>query len=58
MAVLTSTDPVVVHAIDDMLRLIELVKTQRHRDPLRALQDMLLDMRAEVTRPTTPDARP
>lgn len=38
-----------VHAIDDMLRLTELVRSQRHRDPMRALEDLLLDMRSQVT---------
>lgn len=41
--------PLVVHAIDDMLRLTELVRHQHHRDPLRALEDVLLDMRSQVT---------
>lgn len=44
---LTSTDPVVTHAIEDMLRLTTLVKDER--DPIAALRDLLLDMRAEVT---------
>lgn len=46
---LTSTEPVVVHAIDDMLRLCELVRRAKCRDPLRTLEDTLLEMRHEVT---------
>lgn len=44
----SSVLPVVVHAIDDMLRLCELVRGQRHRDPMRALEDLLLEMRSQV----------
>lgn len=46
---LTPPEALVLHAIDDMLRLTELVRTQRHRDPLRALEDVLLEMRSQVT---------
>jgi hypothetical protein len=45
---LTSTEPVVVHAIDDLLRILEHVRHEQHRDPLRAAEDMLLEMRHEV----------
>lgn len=45
----TTPDAPLVHAIDDMLRLTELVRQQRHRDPMRALEDLLLDMRSQVT---------
>jgi hypothetical protein len=45
---LTSTEPVVVHAIDDLLRILEMVRHEQHRDPLRAAEDMLLEMRHEV----------
>ena len=45
----TDTAPLVLHAIDDMLRLAELVRAQHPRDPLRALEDVLLDMRSQVT---------
>ena len=40
---------VVIHTIDDMLRLAELIRHQRHRDPIRALEDLLLSMRYEIT---------
>lgn len=46
---LTSTDPVVLHAIDDMLRLCEMVRAEKPRDPMRRLEDVLLDMRHEVS---------
>lgn len=39
-------EPVIVHAIDDMLRLTKLV--EKERDPIKALRDLLLDMRLEV----------
>lgn len=44
----TDVAPVVVHAIDDMLRLTGLIREQKHRDPLRALENLLLEMRAQV----------
>lgn len=44
----TSPEPLVLHAIDDMLRLCEMVRAEKPRDPMRRLQDVLLDMRAEV----------
>lgn len=42
-----TVQPVIVHSIDDMLRLTKLV--EKERDPIRALRDLLLDMRLEVT---------
>lgn len=44
----TPTEALVLHAIDDMLRLAELVRVQRHRDPIRALENLLLDMRQQI----------
>jgi hypothetical protein len=45
---MTVTEPVLLHAIDDMLRLCEMVRAEKPRDPMRRLEDVLLDMRAEV----------
>ena len=45
MSVDPSPAPVIVQAIDDMLRLCEFVRGQRHRDPMRALENLLLEMR-------------
>lgn len=35
----------VTAAIDDMLRVVASVKAEKHRDPLTALTDRLLEMR-------------
>jgi hypothetical protein len=45
---MTVAEPVLLHAIDDMLRLCEMVRAEKPRDPMRRLEDVLLDMRAEV----------
>ena len=45
---IASTEPAAVDAIDDMLRLCKLVRHAKPRDPLRMLEDTLLDMRHEV----------
>ena len=52
---LVSTDPVVVHAIDDMLRLVGHTRRAKVRDPLRALEDTLLEMRQAVAHVEVPD---
>ena len=52
---LVSTDPVVVHAIDDMLRLVGHTRRAKVRDPLRALEDVLLEMRQAVANIEVPD---
>lgn len=43
-----AAEPLVVHAIDDMLRIMALVKAEKPRDPMRRLEDVLLDLRHEV----------
>ena len=36
-------------AIDQMLKLCEVVRAGKHRDPIRAMEDVLLEWRHEVT---------
>lgn len=45
-----AAEPPVLHAIDDMLRIVAMVRAEKPapRDPMRRLQDVLLEMRAEV----------
>ena len=45
----TGTAPLVLHAIDDMLRICGMVRAEKPRDPMRRLEDVLLEMRHEVS---------
>lgn len=49
MTTQASTAPLVLHAIDDMLRIVAMVAAEKPRDPMRRLQDVLLEMRHEVS---------
>ena len=47
----TRIDPATIEqvvAVDDMLRLVAAVAAERHRDPMKALADRLLDRRLAV----------
>lgn len=44
-----TADPEVVGAIDEMLRLVSVVRAEKARDPMRRLEDRLLEMRAAVS---------
>jgi len=35
--------------VDDFLRLVAMVRLEKTRDPLRRLEDVLLDLRAKTT---------
>lgn len=53
MSVATQTDPVIeaTETIDGLLRLVGHVRKLRTRDPLRTLEDALLEMRAALRDP-------
>lgn len=37
--------------VDDFLRLVAFIRQGNHRDPLRALEDALLDLRVKTVEP-------
>lgn len=43
-----TTDDLATAWIDDMIRLVQLVRDTNPRDPLRAVEDALLDLRAKA----------
>lgn len=47
-----TTDPLLADeataTIDYLMRIVALIRAEKHRDPLRALEDRLLDLRVAV----------
>jgi hypothetical protein len=39
---------VAIAAVDDMLRIVGMVRAEKPRDPLRRLEDVMLDLRGKV----------
>lgn len=48
VAMTVTPEDLATAAIDDMLRLVERVRAEKPRDPMRRLEDVLLDMRCET----------
>ena len=43
-----TSDDLAMQFIDDMLRIVAMVRDTKPRDPLRAVEDALLDLRVRV----------
>jgi hypothetical protein len=44
----TTTDDLAAQWVDDMMRLVAMIRGTKPRDPLRALEDALLDLRGRL----------